>query len=148
MSRRLSGDAGGEDLWVMLILLILARRKSFGNFSGCFAYQNCLGSFKLHTHHVPCGDDSFRVFPSLCGVPTVQRCVCLGQCERDGNGWVTRDKNVVRTGEMLVTDSEHGTHATYSLKCCSDTFQEKPCCGATRVKGCRAGRTVEIKDRG
>jgi hypothetical protein len=125
----------------------LPRKVTAKDVAGCYAYSHCFGSSVLHTYHADCGPDCVCVCPCVCGVPTALCCVCLGQCERDGNGWVTRDKHGIRTGEMLVIDLEAGTHASYALQCCSHEFKQEPCCIATRVKGggCCVWRSVEIK---
>ena len=47
-------------------------------------------------------------------------CCCL--CEREPNygAWVTRDKNGVKTGEVMLIDHERGTMAFYASACCKD----------------------------
>ena len=56
------------------------------------------------------------------GIPRLFAACFGGTCERDGNGWVTRDKHGVKTGEVLVLN-EQGTHAYYSLKCAFEPLQ-------------------------
>ena len=80
-------------------------------------------------------EDGFISTGCILGIPLAICCVFWGSCERDGNGWVTRDKHGVKTGEILVLD-EQGTHAYYSLKCCSNHFNETPCCVAKKASCC------------
>ena len=54
--------------------------------------------------------------------------VCMS-CEETGdNSWVNRDKNGIKTGEIVLVDSEEGTIAFYGTRCCSEELEEKPQC--------------------
>jgi hypothetical protein len=88
-------------------------------------------------------EDGFISTGCISGIPLATCFVFWGSCERDGNGWVTRDKHGNKTGEILVLDN-FGTHAYYSLQCCSNRFNETPCCVAKKASCC-GGAAVPIK---
>ena len=75
-----------------------------------------------------CSEDCVCVWPFLWGIPTALCCILMPMCERESNGWVMRDKNGIRTGELLVVDKHGGEFACYSLKCCSSDFRQEPDC--------------------
>lgn len=61
----------------------------------------------------------------VCGIPLPWSCfICT--CEREGNGWVMRDKHGAKTGEVLLVDEERGTVACYRTVCCSKEMIEEP----------------------
>ena len=121
---------------------------------GCYKLESevtpCCALCPFYVCNEPCAccgtpaEDGFISTGCIWGIPLAFCCVFWGSCERDGNGWITRDKHGVRTGEILVLDRETGTHAYYTLKCCSTQFQETPCCVAKKASCC-GGTSVPIR---
>ena len=135
----------------------LAKKYSDSWFPGEISAETIGGCYQLHArrdssaargclclvcplclYQQKCSEDCVCLWPFLWGIPTALCCVVMPMCEREENGWVMRDKQGIRTGELLVVDKNDGTYACYSLKCCSTDFREEPdCMGKTFGKQVR-----------
>ena len=103
---------------------------------GCYQFTGACSPFGcLCVYNYTCGDDCGCMCPCVFGIPTVFCLVALPFCERDGNAWVNRDKNGIKTGETILVDKEMGTYACYSVKCCSSEFNEQTDCVANKCCG-------------